>query len=346
MFRILISIALLGLTPTAAAALSSAPPASAAATQDQPAEYQAWLERLIGWNSGYVDLVTRRSDQSLGLMDGGEHMQQLLESGKTGEARIWAQRWAAETRAAYAALNSEYATLAVEPPPPPAGADPAEARALMRQQSDFRDRVGTLLRQSADSAEVFIGRVVAAASGRDADRLALGKGYFELGITEIQTENLMLLHSRPDESQPGYYYSVSLMATNEAAIAWMVYMRDSALALDVDPAASATEIREQARIAEEAANTLKVRVERLGRQVAAAPELVGTPLRGNLLFIMESMSKSADIELAIAAEFRKIADAVASGDVEAAGAAYTPIEGLVAQRIAGDAERRARLSDG
>jgi hypothetical protein len=224
--------------------------------------------------------------------------------------------------------------------------DSAQARGLMRQQTDFRDRVGTLLRQSTETADVFIARVVAASSGRDEDMLALGKGFFELGITDIQSENLLLLHSRPDESQPGYNYSIALSEANEAAIVWMIYMRDSALGLDVDPAASAEAIRGHARTAADAATTLKARVARLARQVASAPELENTPLRANLLFIMDSMDKSADVELAIAAQFNTIADAVASGDVDAAAGAYTPIEALIAQRMAGDAERRARLSEG
>lgn len=339
-------MAVLGLTPTAAAALSPATPAPAVSTQDAPAEVQAWLGRLVTWNSGYIDLVTRRSEQGLALMDAGDRLQALLSAGKTGEARTWAREWAAETRAAYAALNDEYARLATEPPPPPAGMDTAQARDLMRQQVELRDRIGTLLRQSSETADVFIDRVVTASSGREEDLLALGKGYFELGITELQAENLMLFHSRPDESQPGYNYAGSLMATNDAALVWMVYIRDAMLGLDVDPSASAEAIRGHARLAAEAATTLKVRVTQLARQVSAAPELANTPLQANLLFITNSMAQSADVELAISAQFEKIADAVATGDVDVAAESYAPVEALIEQRTAGDAERRARMSQG
>lgn len=299
------------------------------------------------WNTSYSDLVSQRGDQIIGLMDGGARVEELVSDGKTREARAWVETWARETRAAFATLDAVYGSLPPHPPtPPPLPGLERDAADTLLQQTELRDRVGTHLRQSTEISDRFIEHVVAAASGRETDMRALGKGYFELGIAQLGAENLMIVNSRPKAGQMGYYYSVSLEEANNAALTWMTFIQARTLERPADAADAARQIRASADASEAAARALKRGLVEYQAQVSTAPDLTGTPLRETLLFVVGSMDESADIEIRIAETFRHIADVVATDDVDAALTAYDPIEALINLRIEADRVRRARMTGG
>jgi hypothetical protein len=338
---------LLAATPVVAGSSPAALPTTAPQSQDLPARFDGWLSELVVWNTGYSDLVSRRGDQILSLMDGSAKVEELVNAGRTREARVWAETWARETTTAFATLDAVYGSLPPRPPAPPVlqGLE-RDAADTLRQQTEMRDRIGTHLRQSTEIADRFIGHVVAAASGRDEDMRALGKGYFELGIAQLGAENLMIVNSRPKAGEMGYHYSVSLEEANKAALAWMIFIQARSLERPADAADAARQIRASADASELAARTLKRALVGYRAQVSTAPELSGTPLRDTLIFVVGSMDESADIEIRIADAFRHIADVVATDDVEAALAAYDPIEALINLRIETDRVRRARMTGG
>lgn len=338
---------LLAATPVAAASPAGSPPTAALQRQDHPAQFDAWLSEIVVWNTGYSDLVNQRGEQIIDLMDGGAKVEELVNAGRTREARVWAETWARETTAAFATLDAVYGSLPPRPPtPPPAPGLEREMADTLLQQTELRDRIGTHLRQSTEIADRFIEHVVTAASGRDEDMRALGKGYFELGIAQLRAENLMIVNSRPKAGEMGYYYSVSLEEANKAALAWMTFIQARSLERPADAADAAGQIRASADASEAAARALKRDLVEYHAQVSTAPDLTGTPLRETLIFVVGSMDESADIEIRIAETFRRIADVVATDDVEAALTAYDPIETLINLRIETDRVRRARMTGG
>lgn len=340
-------VGLLAATPVGAAAPAQPPSTTAPQRQDLPAEFDAWLSELVVWNTGYSDLVSQRGEQMITLMDGASRVEELVNTGKTREARAWTQTWARDTRAAFASVDAGYGSLPPHPPAPPSlpGFERDAADTLL-QQTELRDRIGTHLRQSTEIADRFIDRVVAAASGRETDMQSLGKGYFELGIAQLGAENLMIINSRPKAGEMGYYYSISIEEANNAALAWMLFIQARTLERPADAADAAGQIRGSADASETAARRLKHDLVDFRAQVSAAPDLAGTPLRETLLFVAASMDRSADIEIRIADAFRRIAEVVATDDVDAALTSYDPIEALINLRIEEDRARRARLTGG
>lgn len=342
-----VGLALVSAAVGASPAMAANAPPAARAQEATPADFDAWLSRLMAWNSQYMVLVTRRGDQMLALLDVSETLQAHLQRGDTREAKRWADAWATETRTAYAELNAIYPTLPVDPPAPPrVRGSEEQGRAALRQQVELRDRIGTLLRQTTDSADQFIDSVVTASSGRETDLQALGRAHFALGMAQLNIEILMIASSRPAQGEPAYHFSVALEEANHAALAWMRFIQADAEGQPSDPAGSAAAIRTRAAAAAGAAQNLKRDITRLRTEIEAERQLVGTPLKDTLLFICTSMMSSADIELRIAAQLEIVASAVAADDAEASMEAYDAIDKLVVERLETDRLRRARVSGG
>lgn len=329
--------------PTALPAVAATP--AVASPQDNEAALRTWLADNARWATPYIELVTSRTAQIDTVMDGAERILQLVETGKTDEARQWVATWEAEQRAALTALDARFAELPVEPPPAPSAfRGQADASAIVRGNVELRDRVGTFLRQSTAVNLRTLESFGPAASGTPEGLTGLSNGLFDLMMTMLESENLMLANSRPPAPHVNFYLSESWIASNNAAGAWMTHVRNVSHDEGVDRDAAAATIRRHAAAAAEAATELKARGAQLRLEFEASPE-AATPLGRSMMVMFDNIDQSADVELQMAAQYDRLADAVASGDMQAGQSIADGLAQYVERRMGLQQEKRAFMAN-
>lgn len=345
-FRLLVAVSAailaLGLPTTGR---SAEPPAASQSIESQAAQIQSWLAEASAWSAQYTALVDQRTTRLAALMEGGEQMRTLLDTGKRREARTWAETWARDQRAGFAAEYDAYGQLPSAPPPlnGAIASDPSmvEAHAGL---VELRDRVGTLLRQTQTSGESYVDLVVAASSGRAGELVALDGGLFTVLLAHLDSENLLLAATRGPAGEPNFYFSNAMIEANRAAMAWLSHNRATTLGQPIDRVRTANLMRAHATASREAAADLVVATNHIRRLMNNEPGFSETALYATLNNAFESLLVSAGIEQDIADQNTALAAATESNDPVAQDQIARKIETLVNARGEEFARRQMLLA--
>lgn len=318
-----------------AAAVAAEPPARIQTVDAQAAAIQEWLGQSAAWSGPFTTLVSQRTDRLMALFEGGAQVVAHLDAGKRREARAWAERWAAEQRAGFAAEYDAFSALPATPPPlpPSIAADPSmrEGAAALPL---LRDRSGTMLRQTQASGETYIALVVAAASGRAADLAALEGGAFAVMLAHLEAETLMLQSTQGPVGEPNYYFSAAMIEANGVTQAWLELNNAIVTGRPVDRAGAVRRMRDHATLAREAADDLTLTTTRTRQMVENEPDIRATPLYAAMTPVFDSLLRSADIERELADLNMALAAATEANDASAQALAGAKIEAVIERRAA------------
>lgn len=332
--------------PHAASAAQSPQPVSAPQSlEGQAAHIQAWLAAASQWSAEYTALIDQRTSRLAALVEGGDQVRTRLDAGKRSDVRTWAEGWAREQRAGFTAESEAYGRL--NPTPPSLHSDIADDPAMIEAAeglTELRDRVGTLLRQTRDSGDAYVGLVVAASSGRPGDLIALDGGVYTVLIAHLDAEILMLEATRGPAGEPNFYFSAAMIEANRAAMAWLDHNRATVLGRPIDRPRTAAAMRTHAAASRQAASDLVVAANHFRQLIDNEPGLSATPLYATLDSAFQSLLVSAAIEQDIAEQNVALAAATEGNDVGAQDRIARKIETLVSARGAEFSRRQTLLA--
>lgn len=327
------------------AAFAAEPPARVQTLDAQAAAIQEWLGQGAAWAAPYTALVSERTNRLMALLRGGEQVVTLLNAGKRREARAWAERWAAEQRAGFAAEYDAFSSL---PPTPPALPPSIAADAYMIETAaalpELRDRAGTMLRQTQTSAETYVDLVVAAASGRAADLSALDGGGFTVMLAHLEAETLMLESTKGPAGEPNYYFSGAMIEANNVTQAWLEHNHAVVMGRPIDRAATVRRMRAHATLAREAADDLTLTTTRTRQMIENEPDVRATPLYVAIMPVFDSLLRSADVERELADQNMALATATEANDASAQTLIAAKIEAVVDRRVTEFTRRQTLLA--